>query len=697
MPSPQSPESDGTPVEGGGPDNARGRWPDAPDEPDGLDEAVLDAVFTQSAVGLHVLDRDLRVVRVNTVAAGMRGVPQEQVVGLPASEAYAPFADGVDESVLRDVLATGRPRREVLLRGRPPGDPDREHVFSTSTFRLTDRRGRTIGVVTTAVDVTQRERAEGRLRLLHAVRERIGQSLDVLRIVQDLADVTVPGFADSAVVALTDDVLRGEDPHLSPRIVAPLLRCAATAGSDGAGVLPRVGTILLPGLFGERLPGEPTLLPTESEGRALPTVLVASFTVRGRLLGAVAFHRRPTTSPFEPEDLLLAADITARTATCLENSLRFSREHIVMTALQSWPRKQPETTRNALEVSQRHRHEGHGAGSWCDVIPLSSARVALVAGRVEQSGVSAVATMSQLRTAVHTLAALDLEPHELLARLHLTTRRLAREQRELSDVEEPSAGCAIAVHDPVRGLLDIARAGNCFLAITRPDGSVEPEPVPVGSLLGADGPPFPSRTYILQPGSTVCLASRSTGASSLPVEALTRALSHPRQPTESMADALERLLGPEEVLLVARTQRLPEDHVAAWDLPADPAAVADARRLAGRCLEGWGTPVDRFTVELVVSELVTNAIRYGAPPIALRLVRQPHLLTCEVEDASMTAPYLRHARESDEGGRGLYICASLTDSWGARYTASGKTVWAAVGLPQPEPDRRGGGHDAHTA
>ncbi|WP_086770935.1 SpoIIE family protein phosphatase [Streptomyces bobili] len=692
MPSPQSPESDGTPVEGGGPDNTRGR---RPDEPDGLDEAVLDAVFTQSAVGLHVLDRDLRVVRVNTVAAGMRGVPQEQVVGLTASEAYAPFAEGVDERVLREVLTTGHPRREVLVRGRPPTDPDREHVFSTSTFRLTDRRGRTIGVVTTAVDVTQRERAEGRLRLLHAVRERIGQSLDVLRIAQDLTDVTVPGFADSVVVALTDDVLRGEDPHLSLRTVAPLLRCAATAGSDGAGVLPRVGTILLPGLFGERLPGEPTLLPTESEGRALPTALVASFTVRGRLLGAVAFHRRPTTSPFEPEDLLLAADITARTATCLENSLRFSREHIVMTALQSWPRKQPETTRNALEVSQRHRHEGHGAGSWCDVIPLSSARVALVAGRVEQSGVSAVATMSQLRTAVHTLATLDLEPHELLARLHLTTRRLAREQRELSDVEEPSAGCAIAVHDPVSGLLDIARAGNCFLALTRPDGSVEPEPLPVGSLLGADGPPFPSRTYVLEPGSTVCLASRSTGASSLPVEALTRALSHPQHPTETMADALEGLLGPEEVLLVARTQRLPDDHVTAWDLPADPAAVADARRLAGRCLERWGTPVDRFTVELVVSELVTNAIRYGAPPIALRLVRQPHLLTCEVEDASMTAPYLRHARESDEGGRGLYICASLTDSWGTRYTASGKTVWAAVDLPQPETDRRGGGHDAH--
>ncbi|MFF9854345.1 SpoIIE family protein phosphatase [Streptomyces litmocidini] len=686
MPSPQTPEAGGTPAEGEGQTRA-GRWPS---EPDGLDEAVLDAVFTQSAVGLHVLDQDLRVVRFNTVAAGMRGVPQAQVLGRPVSEAYASFAEGLDECLLREVLATGHPRRNVLVRGRPPSDPDREHIFSTSAFRLTDRHGRAIGVVATAVDVTQRERAEARLRLLHAVRERIGRSLDVLRIARDLAEVTVPEFADSVVVALTDDVLSGEDPGLSVRSGVPVLRCAATGGSDRVGPLPGVGTILLPGLFGERLPGEPALLRADPDTSALPEALVASFTVRGAVLGAVAFHRLPTTSPFEPEDLALAADITARTAACLENSLRFSREHIVMTALQSWPRKQPETTRKAVEVSQRHRPEDSGAGSWCDVIPLSSARVALVAGRVEQAGVSAVATMSQLRTAVHMLAALDLEPRELLARLHLTARRLTREQRELPDVEEPSAGCTIAVHDPVSGMLDIARAGNCFLAIACPDGSVEPEPVPVGPLLGADGPPFPSDTYTLQPGSTICLASRSAGAPPLPVEALTRALSHPKHPTETMADALEGLLDPEDVVLVARTQHLPDDQVAAWDLPKDPAAVAGVRRQVDGCLERWATPVDRFTVELVVSELVTNAIRYGTPPIVLRLIRQPHLLTCEVEDASMTAPYLRHARESDEGGRGLYICASLTDGWGVRYTAHGKTVWAGIGLLQSETAGQGG-------
>ncbi|WP_327255822.1 SpoIIE family protein phosphatase [Streptomyces sp. NBC_01244] len=655
---------------------------DADDIPlHGLDEAVLDAVFTQSAVGLHVLDPDLCVVRVNTVAAGMRGVTQDQVVGMPVSEAYAPFAADLDEDALRDVLSTGIPRRDVLVRGRPPSDPGREHVFSTSTFRLTDRGGRPIGVVTTAVDVTERERAEGRLRLLHAARERVGRSLDVLRTAKDLVEVTVPEFAHSVVVALTDDVLRGADPDLSVRTTAPVLRCAATGGQDGAAHLPGVGSVLLPGLFGEHLPGEPTVLRTSPEGAPSSEALVASLTVRGRVLGAVAFHRPPGTDPFVSEDLPLAASVAARTALCLENALRHSREHIVMTALQSWPRRQPETTHSAAEVCQRHRPEGSGAGSWCDTIALSSARVALVAGRVEQSGANAVATMSQLRTAVHTLAALDLEPHELLARLHVTARRLVREQRGLADVAEPAAGCVIAVHDPVSGRLDIARAGNCLVVTVRPDGSVEPAPVPVGPFLGADGPPFPSAAYTLPAGSTVCLASRGAGAPGLPVERLTQALSHPEQRPEDMADSLQMLLDPDDVLLVARTRRLPDEQVSAWDQSAVPAAVSDARRKAARCLERWGTPVDPFTVELVVSELVTNAIRYGAAPIAVRLIREPHLLTCEVTDASLTAPYLRHAREGDEGGRGLYICANLTDSWGVRHTAEGKTVWASVRLP----------------
>ncbi|MEV4944919.1 SpoIIE family protein phosphatase [Streptomyces sp. NPDC053755] len=714
---------------------------------DGLDEAVLDAVFTQSAIGLHVLDPELRLLRLNAVAVGMRGVPEDQILGRPISEAYGPYAPDIPEDILRDVLATGRARREVLVRGRPPVDPHRRHVFSTSAYRIQDRSGRPLGVVATAVDVTARERAQGRLSLLHAAHERIGRSLDVLRTAEELVDVTVPAFADSAIVALTDSVLRGQEPELLPREGVPLLRCAATAGDCAAGRTPTVGAVLLPGLFGDPLPREPVLLldghpdvdghsdggsgspepeaggkgaggtgngpgetvpgetgPVES-GRpgsgdpASPALgpqaspgpqpspadhpdhrtLVAPLIVRGQLFGVAAFHRPAASEAFDRGDLALAEQVAAHTATCLDNALRFTREHIVMTALQGWPLRQETATERAFEVAQRHRPGGTGAGSWFDVIPLPGARAALVVGKVEQPGISAVATMSQLRTAVHTLSTLDLDPHELLARLHATTLRLAREQVKVPGVEEPTASCTFVVHDPVSGRLDVARAGSSLFAVVRPDGSIDAAPLPSGPLLGGDGPPFASAEFSLPEGSTLCLASEDAAPEAgRPAELLVQALRHPDRSPERMADDVERLIAADAVLLVARTRHLPESELARWDVPADASAIGHTRRDVRRRLREWGTRVDPFAVELVVSELLTNAFRYGSEPITLRLIKGEHTLTCEVTDGALTAPHLRHAKANDEGGRGLHISASLTQCWGVRFSARDKTVWAEI-------------------
>jgi len=78
---------------------------------------------------------------------------------------------------------------------------------------------------------------------------------------------------------------------------------------------------------------------------------------------------------------------------------------------------------------------------------------------------------------------------------------------------------------------------------------------------------------------------------------------------------------------------------------------------------------------LVVSELVTNAIRYSTGPIQLRLINDDHTLICEVSDTNSATPHLRKAGPSDEGGRGLSIVTELTQHQGTRHTAHGKTVW----------------------
>jgi anti-sigma regulatory factor (Ser/Thr protein kinase) len=233
----------------------------------------------------------------------------------------------------------------------------------------------------------------------------------------------------------------------------------------------------------------------------------------------------------------------------------------------------------------------------------------------------------------------------------------------------------------------MARAGHPPPAIVAPDGSVSFPDLPTGPRLGMGGMPFQSAEFELAEGSLLALftdglleAGGRDQAQGL--DRLRTVLAHPHRPLEQTCGAvLDALLtGPPDddvALLVARTHALGPDHVASWQLPSDPAVVSQARVLASRCLEGWGLEDPVFTAEVIVSELVTNAIRHASGPIQLRLIRQ-NALICEVADSSSTSPRLRHARTTDEGGRGLFLVAQLSRRWGTRYTPDGKIIWAEL-------------------
>ncbi|GDY72067.1 hypothetical protein SAV31267_015520 [Streptomyces avermitilis] len=133
-------------------------------------------------------------------------------------------------------------------------------------------------------------------------------------------------------------------------------------------------------------------------------------------------------------------------------------------------------------------------------------------------------------------------------------------------------------------------------------------------------------------------------------------------------------------LLLARTRALGADQVATWDISPEAACVSAARQSVLEQLTTWGLDEMAFVTELVVSELVTNAIRYGEPPVQLRLIRDRSLI-CEVSDGSATSPHLRRAHAYDEGGRGLLLVAQLTRRWGSRQNPPGKTIWAEQPLP----------------
>jgi anti-sigma regulatory factor (Ser/Thr protein kinase) len=318
-------------------------------------------------------------------------------------------------------------------------------------------------------------------------------------------------------------------------------------------------------------------------------------------------------------------------------------------------------------------------------------RVAMVVGDVVGHGIQASATMGRLRTAVRTLADIDLAPDELLTHLDDLVVRLSAEAGGDGSPGEVGATCLYAVYDPVSRRCTLARAGHPPPVMIRPGGPPEPVDLPAGPPLGLGGLPFESAEFELPEGTVLALYTDGL------IENRDRDLDDSQRllfdalyaPSDSLDETCDRILhavlppggaADDVALLLARTQGLPAEQVATWDIPADPSLVAPIRKRVVEQLDEWNLSEAGFTAELVVSELVTNAIRYGAHPIRLRLIHDATTLICEVSDTNHTAPHLRRAKTWDEGGRGLLLVAQLTQRWGSRHTADGKTIWAELSL-----------------
>ncbi|MBT2442456.1 SpoIIE family protein phosphatase [Streptomyces sp. ISL-36] len=435
------------------------------------------------------------------------------------------------------------------------------------------------------------------------------------------------------------------------------------------------------------------------------TAMVVPILARGVTLGVATFLRSRRDEAFDEDDLRLAEELVARAAVCLDNARRYTRERAAALVLQRSLLPHGVPPQEAVDATSFYRPadelSGLG-GDWFDVVPLSGARVALVVGEVLGHGIEAAATMGQLRTAVRTLADLDLSPEELLAHLDDLVIQVTREGEEADPggVTGPGAvgaSCLYAVYDPVGLRCEIASAGHLAPAVVAPDGTVDFPDLPPGPALGIGGLPFESLELPLAEGSV--LAFYTDGLIAAPgagKEGLRRVLASRDLPLDLLCRSVVDELAPsrpytdDAALLLVRTRRLASNHVAAWDLPADPAVVARARLMAARQLGTWGLDELAFTTELVVSELVTNAIRHATGPIRLRLILERTLI-CEVFDASSTSPHLRHARTNDEGGRGLFLISQFTRRWGTRYTAEGKVIWAEQPLdPADMPARNSG-------
>ncbi|MFI8946275.1 SpoIIE family protein phosphatase [Streptomyces sp. NPDC053750] len=686
------------------------RGPDQPADP------LVRSALTQSPCATMIFDDQLRLRGVNDAMARLMGLPADLVRGLRPTDLSGRPQNVELERHMREVLATGMPC-DMHTHLRAAGET-RAHPWLARVAPLTDAEGVVRGTCVTAHDFSEQHLARERLYLVNDASIRIGTTLDVTRTAQELADVCVPALADFVSVDLLDPQDHGAEPAAAPTPPVGLRRTAHQsvtpgspeavaepgqlhvypAGSPQAECLVSGQAIVAAAAFGDLeqwLDWDAVRLRRVAE-YGIHSTMSVPLQARGTTLGVAVFTRFRRPYPYTHDDVLLAEEVSARAAVCIDNARRYSRERETTLTLQRslLPRWLPPTA--AVEAASRYlpaTRSGVG-GDWFDVIPLSGMRVAMVVGDVVGHGIQASATMGRLRTAVRTLADIDLAPDELLTHLDDLVVRLSEEYGD-DGAGEVGATCLYAVYDPVSRRCSMARAGHPAPVLVPPGGPPRQVELPSGPPLGVGGLPFESAELELREGSVLALytdglvESRERDADAGQA-LLCEALAAPADSLDAACDRVLHALLPsggsadDVALLLARTRGLPAGQVATWDIPADPSLVAPVRKQVLEQLSAWGLLEASFTAELVVSELVTNAIRYGAPPIRLRLIHDATTLICEVSDTNHTAPHLRRAKTWDEGGRGLLLVAQLTQRWGSRHTTEGKTIWAELGLIDEE-------------
>ncbi len=381
----------------------------------------------------------------------------------------------------------------------------------------------------------------------------------------------------------------------------------------------------------------------------------------------------------------LAAAAAAREAA--------AREHEIADGLQRslLPARKFESVH--LDVSTYYQAGVEGTrvgGDWYDAVDLGAGRTALIIGDVAGRGIRAASLMGQLRAAVRAYARLDLPPAEVIELLDGLVRELGEGQ---------IVTCVYGVHDPASGEFRYANAGHLPPILALPGEDAQRLPGPTGPPLGFGSVQHGEQRLRLSTGAVILLYTdglieRRGQDLDLSINHLATQVRANGETVGQVSERLVRGLAPEGseddiAILVARVSSDSPHRSAALDVPGDSTALPDGRRFAVDVLRRWSMPetvVDDAT--LIVSELLTNAIVHGRPPVRLRLRATDEELAIEVDDAASAMPRKLRATPDDVHGRGLAIVAELGNRWAARAEGFGKTVWSTLPIPQPAESSR---------
>ncbi|WP_328903516.1 SpoIIE family protein phosphatase [Streptomyces sp. NBC_00441] len=560
-----------------------------------------------------------------------------------------------------------------------------------------------------------------RLEFLNEVSGRIGTSLDLERTIREVTSAAVPRFSDFAGTHLRAAVLAGEGFPDGPPDVTTVWHRVWVEHNDEPGrwddTVPVGEAIAFPEhtpFFQCMVTGEPVIVPYVSEElsnrisgefekrdlRPLIThrsLLIVPLKARDVVLGFMVLMRRPGREPFDDMDRTTGAELAARAGLVLDNARMYTYQENVAETLQDSMLPNVEPRMAGCDIATRYlpgTRLGRIGGDWFDSVKLPGSRTALVVGDVMGHGLNSAAMMGQLRTAVLTMATMEMPPAQLLRHLDDLAQRLG---------EQYLATCLYAVYDPIAGELQIANAGHIPPVLVRAeDGRAELLDLPTGAPIGVGGVAFETATVRVRPGDRLVLCTdglvevrgQDIGAG---LAALCASAAHPAASMDDACDTIIRALNTGDgrkddvALLMARLNGIADEDVAEWQLALDPREVSRARRLVRGQLLDWELPDAVEAAELMVSELVTNAFKHGRTHhIGLRLVRTDALL-CEVSDDEPAPASLLGVTDSDEFGRGLMVVSGLAREWGTSGTARGKTVWFELALsrvPRPRTNSR---------
>ncbi|MEY9995628.1 serine phosphatase RsbU (regulator of sigma subunit) [Streptomyces sp. V4I8] len=627
----------------------------------------------------------------------------------------------VDESarVVGQILELGYPVLEFSQNDRVPVTPDWGVPRRVERRVRRERAARAAaqGLPLSREDTDEVEDLEyaavrERLEFLNEVSGRIGTSLDLSRTIIEVSKAVVPRFTDVAGTYLREQVVAGEGFPEGVPDTTTMWHRVAVEHTDEPGrwddVVPVGEAMPFPAhtpFFQCMTTGEPVLVPRISEemGHAIASqfekrdirplitgrsMLVVPLKARHVVLGFMILLRHPERPVFNDMDRVTGAELAARAGLVLDNARMYTYQESVAETLQDSMLPHIPPRMAGCDIATRYLPGtllGRVGGDWFDSVKLPGARTALVVGDVMGHGLNSAAMMGQLRTAVQTMAALDLPPARLLRNLDDLAQRLG---------DTYLATCLYAVYDPIASELHIANAGHIPPALVRADnGRSELLDLPTGAPIGVGGVPFEAVRVRVEPGDRIVMCTdglvevrgEDIGVG---LTTLCESAAHPAASMDDACDTIIRALNTrggrkdDVALLMARLNGIAPQDVAEWRLALDPEEVGRARAVVREQLHDWGLERVADGAELMVSELVTNAVKNShSRPVELRLVRGDTLL-CEVDDDDHDLPTLLNAGPADESGRGLRVVSVLAREWGASRTSTGKAVWFELTLPR---------------